>query len=364
MVIMSWTDKRLRWKLHDYGYTKSIRADQNQVWIPDVEVLNRLHDFSPFDEKASRVHVYYDGRVVNTRYVQAYKLIKTLFRMFRLRANFSPSVNTYPYDLQIAAFSIASTDYSMSKVKVDTLDFSHKIIISVQITTNTWDSLNKIKKPDYTYQWDDAPSGTEKWLFTDESRKIIEHELLVSNAEWRFIGYKYKVQSLASTVREDFSTLQVKIGLKRNSSYYSLTLFVPIMVLTVLTPVGMIMPIEAGEKIGYQITLLLTMVIYVEYLQTRVPVFDSLSQTPHLLTYFVVIIILLCIELLSKSLFNSTEKQFSNNAYALSLSCQLLRIEKLFQVRGRDQRCNGKNLQHTSIWTLEVRCAFNGSKNC
>ena len=167
--------------------------------------------------------------------------------------------------------------------------------------------MNKIKKPDYTYHWSEKPSGTNTWLFTDESKKIIEHELLVSNAEWKFVGYKYKVESLESTVREDFSTLQIKIGLKRNSSYYSLTLFVPIMVLTILTPVGLIMPIEAGEKIGYQITLLLTMVIYVEYLQTRVPVFDSLSQTPHLLTYFVVIIILLCIELLSKSFFKSSK---------------------------------------------------------
>ena len=69
MVIMSWTDKRLRWKLADNGYIRKIRAEKSQVWIPDVEVVNRLHDFSPFDEKASRVHVYYDGRVVNTRLV-------------------------------------------------------------------------------------------------------------------------------------------------------------------------------------------------------------------------------------------------------------------------------------------------------
>ena len=67
MVMMSWTDKRLRWKLRDYGYIRKIRAEKSQVWIPDVEVVNRLHDFSPFDEKASRVQVYYDGRVVNTR---------------------------------------------------------------------------------------------------------------------------------------------------------------------------------------------------------------------------------------------------------------------------------------------------------
>ena len=67
VIIMSWTDKRLRWKLKDNGYIRKIRAKKSQVWIPDVEVVNRLHDFSPFDEKASRVHIYYDGRVVNTR---------------------------------------------------------------------------------------------------------------------------------------------------------------------------------------------------------------------------------------------------------------------------------------------------------
>ena len=123
MVVMSWTDKRLRWKLADNGYIRKIRAEKSQVWIPDVEVVNRLHDFSPFDEKASRVHVYYDGRVVNTRLVLSTAVSimnqqQNLFRMFRLRANFSPSIYTYPYDLQIAAFSFASTDYSVSKVKV------------------------------------------------------------------------------------------------------------------------------------------------------------------------------------------------------------------------------------------------------
>ena len=123
MLTMSWTDKRLRWKPHDYGYIRKIRAEKSQVWIPDVKVVNRLHDFSPFDEKASRVHVYYDGRVVNTRYgtrLPAQPGCKSIkpFRMFRLRANFSPSIYTYPYDLQIAALSIASTDYSVSKVKV------------------------------------------------------------------------------------------------------------------------------------------------------------------------------------------------------------------------------------------------------
>ena len=57
---------------------------------------------------------------------------------------------------------------------------------------------------------------------------------------------------------------------------------------------------DAGEKVGYQITLLLTMVIYIEYLQAQVPVFDSLEQTPHLLTYFIFMIIVICLALLGK----------------------------------------------------------------
>ena len=64
----------------------------------------------------------------------------------------------------------------------------------------------------------------------------------MGNAEWHLIGYKYKVVSLDSAVRDTFSCMKVSLGLKRNSSYYSLTLFVPIMVLTILTPVGLILP--------------------------------------------------------------------------------------------------------------------------
>ena len=35
-----------------------------------------------------------------------------------MRANFSPSIYTYPYDIQIAVIQLASTDYATSKVKV------------------------------------------------------------------------------------------------------------------------------------------------------------------------------------------------------------------------------------------------------
>ena len=80
--------------------------------------------------------------------------------------------------------------------------------------------------------------------------------------------------------------------------------------MTVLAPCGLILPgwcyflvyflydlflVEAGEKMGLQITVLLTMVIYVEVLQTNIPVFDTYASTPLILYFFIATIIIICI---------------------------------------------------------------------
>ena len=52
--------------------------------------------------------------------------------------------------------------------------------------------------------------------------------------------------------------------------------------------------VEAGEKMGLQITVLLSMIIYVEILQSNIPVFDEFHNTPLLLTYFIITILIIC----------------------------------------------------------------------
>ena len=111
--------------------------------------------------------------------------------------------------------------------------------------------------------------------------------------------------------------------MQRNEPFYTLTLFLPILILTVLAPIGLILPgkghvtcrmldlyhyifimlktiilVDAGEKMGLQITVLLVDVIYVDILQSTVPIFDSLGNTPLILMFFAVSITLLCICLL------------------------------------------------------------------
>ena len=51
--------------------------------------------------------------------------------------------------------------------------------------------------------------------------------------------------------------------------------------------------VESGEKMGYQITLFLTLIVYLELVRYSVPIPKDLSDAPKLATFFVIIIILL-----------------------------------------------------------------------
>ena len=45
----------------------------------------------------------------------------------------------------------------------------------------------------------------------------------------------------------------------------------PIVFLTILAPIGLILPADAGEKMGLQITVMLTVVIYIDVISDSVP---------------------------------------------------------------------------------------------
>ena len=101
------------------------------------------------------------------------------------------------------------------------------------------------------------------------------HEQYLDSAEWQLLGgfrktslvktslfwpvkplsgYKYYVEEVTSLInKKKFSTLHVNFMMKRNESYYSLTLFIPILVMTLLSPCGLILPVDAGEKMGLQV---------------------------------------------------------------------------------------------------------------
>ena len=50
-ISMKWEDSRLQWDSSKFGNVTKIRVRKEEVWIPDLTIVNRIHDFSPQDEK-------------------------------------------------------------------------------------------------------------------------------------------------------------------------------------------------------------------------------------------------------------------------------------------------------------------------
>ena len=82
---------------------------------------------------------------------------------------------------------------------------------------------------------------------------------------------------------------QVTFAVARNSAFYELTLFMPIGCICILVVLGIWMPVSSGETIGFQVTMLLTMIVYLDVLSNSVPIFTDMSIAPRLLIVFMII---------------------------------------------------------------------------
>ena len=135
-----------------------------------------------------------------------------------MRSCLSPSIENYPYDVQLATLTLASCDYS-----------THKL----NLTTDTWTSLI-LNRTDH---------NLKSWLTSPKALNIIHYKYFDRNTEWKFIGYKFSTGNLIDTVAlRNFSTIQVELAFQRNDPYYTMTLILPIIMLTIMAPLGLILP--------------------------------------------------------------------------------------------------------------------------
>ena len=229
-VTMNWVDQRLKWSQYGWGthQISSIRIDPHKIWTPHIDVANRLHDFSPQMERKMFAYVRYDGESLrdDTSFtIQSLNFKRNIlgmvqtYRLFRLHSNFATSNYLYPYDSQTPQIKLQSVDYADDVIK---------------ITTKHMNALNGVHT-------------SASHVFQNQtilSQETILHENYISNSEWDWHGYSYQVIPVTSVSRngQKFSKLIIDLNLKRNQPFYTLTLFVPILVLTILSPIGLILP--------------------------------------------------------------------------------------------------------------------------
>ena len=122
---------------------------------------------------------------------------------------------------------LSSTDYSNEKVK---------------LTFNHWLEELEPEVANKTHGWYDVSQ-------TKKSMKAFKYKYYNGNTEWEFFAYKIETAELEDLVgKKQYSTINIKFGFQRNSPYYTMTLIIPILVLTLLAPIGLILPGKKIEK--------------------------------------------------------------------------------------------------------------------
>ena len=170
------------------------------------------------------------------------------YRLFRAHVNFGTDSLLYPYDTQRPSLKFQSLDYADDTIHISTKTLNNLNGFDPKLlTVEGLENLSNIQgRSDNRSTWYTLYHILYRshiiWLGELWNRR--KHENYGPNSEWNWKSYSYNVETVTSLVRNNlqFSQLIVTFDMQRNDPFFSLTLFIPVLILTVLAPIGLILP--------------------------------------------------------------------------------------------------------------------------
>jgi len=231
---MVWKDFRLAWDSDKYAGIDTITVPVTQVWTPEIFLASPATKEMYILQPWNQVRIDYDGQVV-------------IVQAMLVESSCSMNVKYYPFDTQ----------------SCDTLFMS---------LVYTVDEVNVVK----------TDNGVHFGLYTE-------------NPLWDIVSTSVysEIFPLSTEVQIHFT-----FNLKRKSQYVTINLLVPILCLSLLNTLVFLLVPESGERVGYCITNLLAIAVYMTIIMDTLP--QSSTPVP-LIAYKLVVdllssaLIILCV---------------------------------------------------------------------
>ncbi|XP_063420056.1 acetylcholine receptor subunit alpha-like [Mytilus trossulus] len=108
------------------------------------------------------------------------------------------------------------------------------------------------------------------WGYTNEEIVVVPifdfvvHEMLNPQKTWEFIGSSV-------TKRKDLQLLTYSMKLKRHSMFFVFNLILPISMMIILNIFVFLLPTESGERVGYAVTVLLAIAVFLTISSENLP---------------------------------------------------------------------------------------------
>ena len=224
-ILMRWIDARLTWNSTEYRGTKRLVAPASFFWTPDILLYNTANE-----ESVSSSDIY----KANLQIDEAGKV--TWMSPVTLRSSCDINVKWFPFDTQSCSLLFGSI--SMTRKKL-TLTFYNK----------------------------------------PKSITAFQDKFHYSSGVWKMITLTSHFRNESySCCKDPFSLIEFKLHLKRLPMYYVLYLILPCLCLGLLSPCIFFVPPESGERIGFGITIVLSMSVYLLVISDKLP--EKSNESP------------------------------------------------------------------------------------
>ncbi|XP_076101735.1 neuronal acetylcholine receptor subunit alpha-10-like isoform X1 [Mytilus galloprovincialis] len=205
-----WFDCNLVWNVTDYNGTNKIILPIESVWMPDISLYESVAEefFGLLDYRAI---IHSDGTV---RYTFPTKL-ETFCQL---------DVSRFPFDSQICTLTFGSWVHNGFEIDVTSL----------------------VSKVDLSQTKENA-----EWSIT--KGEIVRHEVIYGCCP------------------EPYPDVTVYVYMKRKPTGYVINIIIPSMLVTSIAILGFILPVDSGEKIGLQLTVMLTISVFQMLVAEKLP---------------------------------------------------------------------------------------------
>ncbi|XP_048749063.2 neuronal acetylcholine receptor subunit alpha-2-like [Ostrea edulis] len=233
-VRLKWTDCLLKWDPSQFHNQTELIVPYSKIWIPDITLFEGTSAEGDLPNMEDfRADIHYTGTVM-----YLFPSVVTV--------NCKINVAYFPFDHQVCSLTFGSWIYSSKYIEVekqkDEIDVSHFL------THNEW--------------------------------------IVVKTAT---VKHNLYYDCCADT----FQDVTFHIHITRKPVFYVVTIIFPCLLINMLTAAGFVLPPFSGEKISLQVTVFLSLTVYLLLVQDILP--SSSENFPRIATYFALSMALICI---------------------------------------------------------------------
>ncbi|XP_078575419.1 ligand-gated ion channel 4-like isoform X2 [Branchiostoma floridae x Branchiostoma japonicum] len=220
---MSWQDDFLQWNPEKHGGIKTLALPVKKVWTPDIFLYNNVHGDAGGLLKVADVVVDSDGNV-------------TWLQPGIFRSACDMDVSLFPFDEQTCELHFGSWVHPTSRINI---------------------TPGKVDTSEY--------QENEQFML---AKSEIHGEVRTFNGNNGNVSY---------------SLVKVLIHLKRRCDYYKFNMIQPWAILMALNIAAFYIPTDCGERLGFTITILLSLILFQEVVAQQLP--HTSTTTPLLCKY-------------------------------------------------------------------------------